>query len=442
MSETTATREHDFLAGFRELERELAQRDPAWLGQRRREGLEQFSRLGFPTTRDEAWRNTNVSPIAATSFRPPEAGAARGISLSGVAALDLGGPRIVLVNGRLSEELSALDPGVERVRVSGLARTLGSDPELLQAAWVPRDTASPSAFRSLNEGLSEDGAVVLVPDGVRLDRPIHVVHVSVPDAAGEASTATHPRTLVVLGRGSRAALVESFVGEDDAAYLTNSVTTLDIGEDASLDHCRIQLEAMGAYHIGHVDSHQAPNSRYAACHASFGARLARNEIRCVLGGPGATCALDGVYLTIRSQHLDNQTTVDHAEHHCDSREVFKGVLAGRSRGVFHGRIIVRPGAQGTDAKQSNPNLLLSGDALAQTRPQLEIYADDVKCTHGATIGRLDQDALFYLRSRAIGADEARALLVEAFLGEILDRLRIEPVRDFLAERVSARLAAV
>jgi len=284
--------------------------------------------------------------------------------------------------------------------------------------------------------------VVRIADGVTLERPIHIVHVATDSAASEGPRATHSRTLVAAGRGARATLVESFVGAGAATYLTNGVTEVELGDDAALEHCRVQLESERAYHVAHVDSRQGARSRYSAHHVSLGGLLVRSEIRAVLAGPGASCTLDGLYATAGAQHLDNHTILDHAAPHCDSRETFKGVLLGRSRTVFHGRIVVRPGAQRTDAKQSNRNLLLSAGALAQTRPQLEIYADDVKCTHGATIGRLNDDALFYLRSRGIAAEAARALLVEAFLAEVLERLGVEPLRRFLEARLAERLAAL
>jgi Fe-S cluster assembly protein SufD len=406
MSEATAAREPDFLAGFRELERDLAGRGPEWLRRLRRRHLERFERIGFPSVREEQWRNTNVAPIAATPFAPPPDESRLAPVLSGLAALDLGGPRLVLVDGRHDAQLSSGEAG-PGVRLSSLANVLDTEPELVRAAWTRADPDSVEAFRALNHAL-----------------------------------ATHTRSVVLVGRGARATLVESFVGLGAGAYLTNSITDLEIGADGQLDHYRAQLEAPQAFHVAHVTSRQDARSRYAACHASFGARLARNELRCELAGADATTVLDGLYMTIGDQHLDNQTAVDHAAPRCDSREVFKGALAGRSRGVFHGRIVVRPGAQQTDAKQSNPNLLLSPEALAQTRPQLEIRADDVKCTHGATIGRLDEDALFYLRSRGLAAGHARALLVEAFLGEILERVHVASLRRFLEQLVSERLAAL
>ena len=439
MSEAAVTREPDFLAGFRGLERQLARSGPDWLREARRAYLERFERIGFPSTDDEDWRNTSVSPIASTPFHPPQAGAQRGVALSGLAALDLGGPRLVLVDGRRSAELSSPETQ-DGLRIAGLAGLLEREPELVREAWTRGDPASAPAFRALNHALAEDGAVVRIADGLALDRPIHVVHVSTAQVAAERPTATHSRTLVLAGRGSRATLVESFVGPGTATYLTNAVTEVELRDEASLEHCRVQLESEQAYHVAHVDSRQGAHSRYSACHVSLGGLLARNEIRAVLAGPGATCTLDGLYATAGAQHLDNHTILDHAAPHCDSRETFKGVLRGRSRTVFHGRIVVRPGAQQTDAKQSNRNLLLSAEALAQTRPQLEIYADDVKCTHGATIGRLDADALFYLRSRGIAADAARMLLVEAFLGEVLERLHVEPLRRFLEAHVAGRLA--
>ena len=438
MSEATAAREPGFLDGFRELERDLAGRGPEWLRRLRRQHLERFERVGFPSVREEQWRNTNVAPIAATPFAPPPDESGIEPVLSGLAALDLGGPRLVFVDGRHVAQLSTGDAG-PGVRLSSLGHILDTEPELVRAAWTRAEPDSVDAFRALNHALATDGAVIVIAEGVALEQPIHVVHVAT--AAGRP-TATHSRSVVLVGRGARATLVESFVGLGAGAYLTNSITDLDIGADAQLEHYRAQLEAPQAFHVSHVTSRQDARSRYAACHASFGARLARNELRCELAGPDANTLLDGLYLTVGDQHLDNQTVVDHAAPRCNSREVFKGALAGRSRGVFHGRIVVRPGAQQTDAKQSNPNLLLSREALAQTRPQLEIRADDVKCTHGATIGRLDEDALFYLRSRGLGAVHARALLVEAFLGEVLERVHVAPLRRFLEQLVSERLAAL
>ncbi|HXV77223.1 MAG TPA: Fe-S cluster assembly protein SufD [Candidatus Polarisedimenticolaceae bacterium] len=433
---------NSFLDGFRELERVLTRNGPGWLVEARRGSRARFDQLGFPTTNEEAWRNTNVSPIAQGSFRPAERATISFDRLPALARLDLGGPRVVLVDGHLDPSLSRLDPLPRGLEVDGLGRLLARDPDAVQSWWSEFRAEDGSAFRALNTTLAQDGAVVRTAPRTIVDHPLHVVHVATGETAARGShNATHSRCLVSAGEASRLHVVESYVAIGAEPYLTNAVTEVELADGAVLQHDRIQLESAGAYHIATVDSRQRGSTLYVARHFNFGGKLVRNELRSRLDGDGGNCTIDGLYVTRGSQHVDNHTLLDHARPHCDSRELFKGILMGRSRTVFHGRIIVRQAAQKTDAKQSNPNLLLSGEALAHTRPQLEIYADDVKCTHGATIGQLDRDAIFYLRSRGIDDDSARNLLTAAFAGEILDRVTIEPLRELLAAEVGRRLAA-
>jgi Fe-S cluster assembly protein SufD len=260
--------------------------------------------------------------------------------------------------------------------------------------------------------------------------------------ANERPTAAHPRSVIAAARGSRLQIVESHVALNGGVYLTNAVTDLFVADGASVDHCRIQLDSPRAFHVSGVHSRQTRDSRCTLHNLDIGGRLVRHDVVSILDGAGADCRLNGLFLTGEKQHVDNHTVLDHARPHGSSRELYKGILGGRSRAVFNGRIVVRPDAQKTDAKQSNPNLLLSAEALAHTRPQLEIYADDVKCTHGATIGRLDEEALFYLRSRGIAEADARHLMIASFAGEVLDGISIEPAREELERIVAARLPRV
>jgi Fe-S cluster assembly protein SufD len=435
MSQLTTPQE-EFLARFSRVEAEAQQRGPAWLREVRRDGLERFRQVGFPSGREEEWKNTSLEPIRQTRFVPAAARRVAADELPGIARLDEVGPRLVFVDGRYAAQLSTVDALPAGAWIGSLEHALEQIPERVRGELTRRSIESMTAFRALNSGLAADGALVLVPQGAQLERPIQVIHAATAD--GEPS-ATHPRTLVIAGRSSRLVLIESYVGLGAAPYLTNAVTDVGLAADASVEHYRVQLEGEQSYHVSSVEIRQAADSRYRSCNLDLGGRLARHDLRNVLEGVGAESRVDGLYLTRGRQHVDNHTVIEHAEPHCASRELFKGILAGRSRSVFNGRIIVRQRAQQTDAKQSNPNLLLSGNALAHTRPQLEIYADDVKCTHGATIGRLDDDAVFYLRSRAIPEPLARRLLIRAFAGEVLDRIDPPSLKQLIEQQVDARL---
>lgn len=407
--------------------------EPAWLRALRTGSSERFTALDFPGNRLEEWKTTNVRPIAEGGFAPA-GGAEIDDALAGLpeaAVTELPGPRLVFVNGRFSPGLSSGErsPGLF---VGNLAEALEHEPERLRP--LLEDPEESAAFPALNGAGFEDCAVVLAGDGVTPDAPVSLLFVS-RDAE---AAATFPRTFVSVGRSARLRLVESYTG-DATRYFTNAVTRVHVADNADLDHCRIQLEGPSAYHVAAVSARQGRDARYACRSLHLGGRLARNDIHAVLGGEGGWCRLDGLYVTRDEQHVDSHTTLEHVRPHCDSRELYKGILDDRSRGVFNGRIIVRREAQKTDAKQSNPNLVLSDRALANTRPQLEIYADDVKCTHGATVGKLDEAAIFYLRSRGLDRGAAERLLLSAFAGEVLESIEPEPLRNALERAVAARL---
>ncbi len=411
----------------------LADDGPAWLASRRREGMARFLALGFPSPDDEEWRQTPVAAIARTDFRPAEPAPAGSVAWEGL-ALDhaADGPRIVLINGRFEPSLSALGDlpdGLEILPLREAARAEGPGVAALLGS-VAR--TADRAFASLNDALWTDGALVRVAAGTAVEPEVHVVHVTVP--SGDA-TAWNPRTLIVAGDGSELHVTETFTGLPGATYLTNAVSEIAVGANAEVHHVRVQAEPDSAYHVGLLEGRQARDARLVSHNLSWGAALARHDVGSRLDGEGAECLLYGIAVASGRQHVDNHTSLDHAKPHCPSWELYKSILSGAARSVFNGRIVVRPDAQKTDAKQSNRNLLLSRDALAYTRPQLEIYANDVKCTHGATVGRLDDDALFYLRARGIGTAEARDLLVHAFAGEVLEAVK----RPGLRRRLEAEL---
>ncbi len=427
-----------FLAAIETAER-AGRAGPAWLRAVRRSAAEAFARLGIPTTRHEEWRFTNVAPIATTAFAAAPPVSIRPADVAPFVAPGVAGPVLVFVNGRHEPSLSRPGTRTPGLTVLTLADAIAQVPESLEAHLARHDGAAARPFTALNTALFADGAVVSVADGAVVDGAVQVVFLS---TATPSPAITSPRVLVVLGRNSQARVIETFGGIGAASGFTNAVTEAVVGDGGVLDHYRIQREADTAFHVGHTQFALGRSSSSSSHAASFGARLSRHDAVAVLGGEGADCTLNGLYLADGERLVDNHTEIDHATPHGTSHEMYKGILAGRSRGVFNGRIRVRPDAQKTDAKQTNKSLLLSDEAQVNTKPQLEILANDVKCTHGATVGQLSQDALFYLRARGIGRDEARDLLVRAFAADVTDRAAFEPARAELGRLLDLALPAV
>lgn len=422
------------LANFAQALPENPPQAPQWLRDWRDAARLRFESTGLPSSREEAWRTTNLSALAATAFRPAEH---RSVTLSGLASLDLGGPRIVVVDGRVDEGLSLtknrLPPGLW----AGSLRTAAEQaPRWFEAMWRSREADQMSALEALNCALHEDGVLIRVDPETDVETTIGIIH---QNGSVGSSTASHARTVICAGARSSLRVVELFVGPNGCTYLVNAVSEIVAGNGARVEHCRIQLDGDTAFHLSNQHSVQGRDSSLLLHNVNLGGKTVRHDIHSRLDGEGADCFLNGLYVTRDNQHVDNQTVLDHLRPRGSSREVYKGILDGDSRGVFSGRIVVRQDAQKTDAKQSNRNLLLSRGALANTRPQLEIYADDVKCTHGATVGRLDEDAVFYLRSRGIDDATARRLMISAFAGEVLEKISQPELSDALGEIVGARL---
>jgi len=430
-----ATGTNEYLEDFARLEKREGG-NPAWIAPIRKAAISRFAEMGFPTTRDEEWRFTNVAPIAGAVFRraDPAAPALEDIRpfLLGATARN----RLVFVNGHFAPALSlaAWEPdGVDLMR---LRRLLGEAPDALAAHLTRYADYRRHAFTALNTAFLKDGAFVRIPAGQVVEEPIHLLFFSVP---GAEPTVSHPRVLIVAEPGSRATFVETYAGLGDGVYFTNAVTELVAGEGSVVDHYRVQQESEQAFHIGMTRLHQHRGSNLASHALNLGGGLVRSEVHAVLDGEGCDCLLHGLFVLRGDQHTDNHLRVEHARPHGNSREAYRGILAGRSRGVFTGRIVVHKGASKTDAKQTNMNLLLSDAAQIDSRPQLEIFADDVKCTHGATVGQVDEDAIFYLRSRGVGVEAARSLLVYAFAAEAIRHVKIAALRERLRALLLARL---
>jgi Fe-S cluster assembly protein SufD len=411
---------------------------PAWLKSLRAEAIQAFAELGFPTTRLEDWKYTSVAPIANAAFQPArwESNAELAQRIRRLPLFDLGCSRLVFLNGFYSKELSSLSGLPKNVRVSSLAEAIASRLPLLEEHLARYAGFKQHAFTAMNTAFAEDGAFIECPKGVTFEQPIQILYVST--GQGEPHI-THPRNLIVVGQEGQARVIEVHLGLGEAPYFSNAVTEIVAGENSSVDYVKVQQESGEAFHVATVVAHQARNASVATNSIALGARLGREDLVTVLDGEGAEALLDGLYVTTGTQLIDNHTTIDHSKPHCASREFYKGVLDGKSTGVFNGKIIVRQDAQKTDSKQSDKNLLLSEDAVINTKPQLEIFADDVKCTHGATIGQIDAEAIFYLRSRGIGLEEARNLLMGAFAREITDRIKHPPLRERLNAQLLARL---
>jgi Fe-S cluster assembly protein SufD len=420
---------------------------PAWLSKKRREARERYEALGWPTTDRESWRYTSLDAMEKIDFAPaaPEerGGLIESDFLERSAFCPKDALRLVFVNGFFSKRLSSargLPPGV---RVESLASLTEEAPDLAEDLF--RFETGDRPFVALNTANWNDGAVVRIPKGTTVDRPIYLCHVSwthgTDDGSGDRPTVSHPRNLIVAEDGGQASVVEVYVGSGKSAYWTNAVTEIRAGEGAVLDHTVVQQESGNAFHLRSTDVRQERSSRVSTFNVSLGAALARSETNAVLAAEGAECSLNGLYMVTGRQHVDNQTSIDHARPHGTSSELYKGILSGQATGVFNGRIIVRPGAQKTVARQTNKNLLLSSDALVNTKPLLEIFANDVKCNHGATIGRLDENQIFYLRSRGLSDAHARSLLTYAFASDLISKVRVPTLQVGLEKWIFRRLLA-
>ena len=406
---------------------------PSWLRDLRSRGVARFSALGFPTVRQEEWRFTNVAPIAETAFRLAEAAPTNAAELTARVSIGPTAARIVILNGHFAPELSTTDALPAGVVAGSLADAIGSNaPEVAHLGQIAWEQAP---FAALNTAFLADGAFIRLPANAIVEAPIHVIVIN----GGAGRTMAHPRTLVVAGANSQARIAQTFLGSAGECHFTNAVTEVSMGENATLDFCTDQREIDSAYHVAALMVHLQRDATFRSRTVTLGGRLLRNDITAVLAGEGAHCALDGCYLVDGDRVVDTHTTIDHATPHCTSHELYKGILDGRARAVFNGRIIVREDAQKTDAKQTNRALLLSDQAQINSNPQLEIFADDVKCTHGAAIGQLDEEALFYLRARGLSLRDARDMLIHAYAGEVLAGISIEPLRAQLERELFVQL---
>ncbi len=428
----------------------FAQYDNRWadapFARLRHAARNRFRDLRLPGSKTEDWRFTNVAGLWKIPFEPaldeiPAGG--QGPSLTLPARIAEDAVRLVFVNGHFAASLSKAASDLPLgIHVGNLLGGLTDRAERFLGKFAePRNQLVPA----LNTGLFHDGAFVWIADGHVLDRPIEIVHLAAPQ---ESPLAVHPRVLIVLGKNSQATVLERYQSarrasgrkpdvvsgrKPDVDYLTNAVTEIVVGDRAIVDHYKLQEESPEAYHLASTQVVLEAHSQFTTHYLGWGGKLVRNEVRVRFDAENGEATVNGLYVAKDHQHTDNFTVIDHAKPHCTSHELYKGILAGHSQGVFNGKICVRPDAQKTDAKQTNKVLLLSQTAAIHTKPQLEIFADDVKCTHGAAVGQLDDDQIFYLRSRGLNLDEARRLLTFAFANDVVGRVKIDAIRERLQE---------
>jgi Fe-S cluster assembly protein SufD len=427
----TATEQlRSYLDSFTEFQRQASGKDLRWLRGLREDAFARFCEMGFPTTHDEDWRFTNVSEIAKTPFEIAPQGRISGTELQQFGVPDAA-IRLVFVNGGFARELSSIGKQPAGVKVNGLGAEIESNPTAIEGHLGRYLNIQRDAFCALNTAFAEDGAYVHVPKGVAVKEPVHVLYVSTATAR---PAMTHPRNLIVVEHEAEVTIVEDYVSTGDSAAFCNTATELVAGENSVVSHYMIEREHQQTFNVSTLRIQQGRSANVSTHSVLLGGGLVRNNVHPVLAGDGSECLINGLFMGKGKQHLDNYMLVEHASPHCGSRQFYNGILDDQAHGVFHGRIIVHKDAQKTDAKQTNRNLLLSDDARIDTKPQLEIYADDVKCTHGATIGQIEENALFYLRSRGIDEVSARRLLLLAFANECLDRMAASPAREH-AERL-------
>jgi Fe-S cluster assembly protein SufD len=425
----------DYLQAFAPFSQQRSEMDSASLQSLRKRAAQRFQELGWPTRRMEAWKYTDVSVLARSSF---EQAVPLSVSTAAIQPFVYDGcHQLVFVNGHWAPELSRVETLPEGCILGSLADALQEHQDLIEPYLGKVASFENHAFAALNTAFLEDGTFIYLRPGTVMEKPIHLLFIS---TAKDQATVSYPRTLIVAQANSQATIIESYIGLD-GSYFTCPVTEIVVDENATIDHYKIQREHLKAFHLATMQVQLGRNSRFSSLSVALGGALARTDLSVSLDAEGADCTLNGLYLVKDDQRVDHHINVDHRKPHGTSHQLFKGLLDGKSRAVFSGKVYVHPKAQKTDAQQSNRNLLLSDDALVHTNPQLEIFADDVKCSHGATVGQLDKEAIFYLRSRGLDEVAARRLLTYGFASDVLEQIRISAVRADLEQLLSTWLPA-
>jgi len=436
-------RENSYRQAFLELQERREGESVAWLERLRAGAMERFEESGFPSVKDEEWKYTNVAAIAAVDFQPAslQTSAEGEVDLQGLALfrhLETAKSQLVFFNGKLRKDLSALTAIPEGVVALDLSAAIADERyrEIIWKHLAQQADYVVNGFTALNTALISHGAFVYIPKDAIVSVPLNLLFIS-----DGAHVASFPRVLVVAEDNSSATLIESYASTKDSKYFTNAVVEIVLKDGASLEHYKLQRESTEAFHIATTAADLGRNSRYDATTITFGAQLSRHDLHVTMDHEGAECWVDGLYLVTGSQHTDTHSVIDHRKPHCTSHQLYKGILDGKSRAVFNGKVFVRHDAQKTDAMQTNKNLLLSNEARVDTKPQLEILADDVKCAHGAAVGQIEEDELFYLETRGIHPDLARNLLTYGFAEEVIGKIKIDSIRKQLDEAVLNRLNA-
>ena len=404
----------------------------------RQSAFDIFQESGFPNTRVEDWKYTDVKPIAKNTFSNITESnvASDNNEIDEILIKDLDCVNLVFINGAYSEKYSDIKNISSKIVIKSMADALINDESLLKKHLTKHINQELNSFTALNTAFIQDGAYINISANTNIDKPINITYIS---RDSNHPFATHPRNLIVMGENSNATVIENYVGSGKVNYFTNSVTETVLLQGAVLKHYKIQQEGSSAFHIASLNTSQSKDSRFESHLVSIGGALVRNNINASLNEEGAEIIMNGLYMTEDVQHVDNHTRVDHLKPHTQSHQNYRGVLNGKSRGVFNGKVVVHPQAQKIEAYQNNANLLLSDDAEIDTKPELEIYADDVKCTHGATVGQLDDDMLFYLRSRAVDEKTARSLLTYAFADEVISEINLKEIQNKLERLIIGRL---
>ncbi|HUI31506.1 MAG TPA: Fe-S cluster assembly protein SufD [Candidatus Acidoferrales bacterium] len=428
-----------YISLFKDFENHLNGEKSSRFHKLRKEAITKFAELDFPDLHQEDWRFTDVSPILKYNFNYSTKGILPSkdeflkYTFEGMEA-----HIVVFVNGFYSPELSILHPPPAGTIMGSLAAAMKQGDERIQDCILKRTASDINTFTALNTAFAVDGAFVYIPENTVVEKPIHLMFFShLAD-----KTISQPRNLIVAGKNSQARIIEHYIGTGKDVYFTNTVTELYLGEGSNVETVKVQVEGMNAYHIATTEAVLESNSNYESQAVSLGANIYRHNLNVILKGEGGNAALEGLYLTSGSQLSDTHSLIDHAAPHCTSHENYKGILDDSSRGVFNGKIMVRKGAQQTNSYQENRNIILSNDAKVDTKPQLEIFADDVKCSHGATVGQLNKESIFYLRSRGIGEEEAKLILIYAFANDVLKNVKIEEIRNSLETVLSNRFLKV